>query len=60
MLKMFEDLSFQAFHCETSCMILSLSSNRISFLKTKSALVKVFRFLKDEKRDHKKTSCLIT
>lgn len=57
-LKIFENLSFEAFHTGVSCTISTLSSNRITVLNTKSGLFEAIRFLKAKENDHKKNILL--
>ena len=46
-------LSFEGYHNGRSCMISSLSSNKISFMTTKTAEFEALNFWKD-KKDHQK------
>ena len=52
LLEILDDFSFVAYHNGTTCIISSLTTNRLTLIKTKSALFEAVRFLKSEENTH--------
>ena len=54
LIKIFENLGFETYHCGVKCHIPSLSSNRITTVQSMSVLDEILRFLSSMPADNKK------
>ena len=52
LLEIFDDFSFVAYHNGITCNISSLTTNRLTLIKTKSTLFEAVRFLKSKENSH--------